>query len=102
MFNSKHNKYKNRAEILMSGQSLSFKLDESETIKLVENLEEVSYDFKKLDSISTSYFTYCFFIIFFLTKAVSREILKHYDICFDKSLDLLMNQGLGSYINKND
>lgn len=52
MFNKKHESKENiKAEILMSGQSLSFKLDESETIILKEKLEEVSYDFKKLDSI---------------------------------------------------
>jgi len=52
MFNEKHKSKDNiRAEILMSGQSLSFKLDQSETIILMEMLEEVSYDFKKLDSI---------------------------------------------------
>ncbi|SEN72043.1 hypothetical protein SAMN05192533_11861 [Mesobacillus persicus] len=39
------------AEILLSGQTLSFKLDKNETIKLVEDLEKVSYDFKKLNSI---------------------------------------------------
>ncbi len=44
-------KENSRAEILMSGQSLSFKLDKSETIILMEKLEAVSYDFKKLDSI---------------------------------------------------
>lgn len=44
-----------KAEILLSGQSLSFKLDHIETIKLMENLEEVSYDFKKLDSIKLFY-----------------------------------------------
>jgi hypothetical protein len=46
-----HFKVKVKAEILLSGQSLSFKLDEDETIKLIENLEEVSYDFQKLDTI---------------------------------------------------
>ncbi|KAB2334516.1 hypothetical protein F7731_15010 [Cytobacillus depressus] len=50
-----HNNYKSkqnsRAEILMAGQALSFKLDESETVTLMEKLEEVSYDFKKLDAI---------------------------------------------------
>ncbi|MED4531332.1 hypothetical protein ABET51_19980 [Metabacillus fastidiosus] len=52
MFNKKQEaKEKVKAEILMSGQSLSFKLDEKETIELMEKLEEVSYDFKKLDTI---------------------------------------------------
>ncbi|MDF2791605.1 MAG: hypothetical protein K0S80_4707 [Neobacillus sp.] len=52
MFNKKYESTKNvKAEILMSGQSLSFKLDESETKILIEKLEEASYDFKKLDSI---------------------------------------------------
>ncbi|MGG3858155.1 hypothetical protein ABET41_09340 [Metabacillus fastidiosus] len=52
MFNKKQEaKEKVKAEILMSGQSLSFKLDEKETIELMEKLEEVSYHFKKLDTI---------------------------------------------------
>ncbi|MBS4193175.1 hypothetical protein KHA94_24060 [Bacillus sp. FJAT-49705] len=52
MFNKMHESKDNiKAEILMSGQSLSFKLDKSETIILMKKLEEVSYDFKKLDSI---------------------------------------------------
>ncbi|MED4402655.1 hypothetical protein [Metabacillus fastidiosus] len=52
MFNKKQEaKEKVKAEILMSGQSLSFKLDEKETIELMEKLEEVSYDFKELDTI---------------------------------------------------
>ncbi|MED4462014.1 hypothetical protein [Metabacillus fastidiosus] len=52
MFNKKQEaKEKVKAEILMSGQSLSFKLDEKETIELMEKLEEVSYNFKKLDTI---------------------------------------------------
>lgn len=56
MFNKKHeSKEKVKAEILMSGQSLSFKLDESETRILMEKLEEVSYDFKKMDSIKLFY-----------------------------------------------
>ncbi|MGG3889790.1 hypothetical protein [Metabacillus fastidiosus] len=50
MFNKKQ-EAKEKAEILMSGQSLSFKLDEKETIELMEKLEKVSYDFKKLDTI---------------------------------------------------
>ena len=52
MINVKNNfKVKVKAEILLSGQSLSFKLDEDETIKLIENLEDVSYDFQKFDTI---------------------------------------------------
>ncbi|MBS4192887.1 hypothetical protein KHA94_22465 [Bacillus sp. FJAT-49705] len=52
MLNKKYGSKENvKAEILMSGQSLSFKLDESETIILIEKLEEALYDFKKLDSI---------------------------------------------------
>ncbi|QVY62111.1 hypothetical protein [Cytobacillus gottheilii] len=52
MFNKKFDsKDSVQAEILMAGQSLSFKLDKSETINLMKNLEEVAYDFKKLDSI---------------------------------------------------
>jgi hypothetical protein len=52
MFNRKNESKGNvKAEILLSGQSLSFKLDETETIKLMENLEEVSFDFKKMDTI---------------------------------------------------
>lgn len=51
MFNKNNSKDSIKAEILMSGQSLSFKLDEIETTKLIESLEKVSYDFKKLDSI---------------------------------------------------
>jgi hypothetical protein len=52
MFNKKNESSENlKAEILMSGQSLSFKLDEDGTTKLLESLETVSYDFKKLESI---------------------------------------------------
>lgn len=52
MFSRKNEPKDNiKAEILMSGQSLSFKLEKSESIKLMENLEEVSYDFKKLETI---------------------------------------------------
>jgi hypothetical protein len=52
MFNKKNEPSDNlKAEILMSGQSLSFKLDEDDTTKLLESLESVSYDFKKLESI---------------------------------------------------
>jgi hypothetical protein len=52
MFNKKNESSQNlKAEILMSGQSLSFKLDEDDTTKLLESLESVSYDFKKLESI---------------------------------------------------
>lgn len=52
MFNKNQESKENiRAEILLSGQSLSFKLDINETIMLMEKLEEVSYDFKKMDSI---------------------------------------------------
>ncbi|MEB1808348.1 MAG: hypothetical protein LPK26_13830 [Bacillaceae bacterium] len=40
-----------KAEILMAGQSLSFKLDENASNQLLESLEKVSYDFKKLESI---------------------------------------------------
>ena len=39
------------AEILLAGQSLSFKLSESETMELIENLEAASYDFKRMDAI---------------------------------------------------
>jgi hypothetical protein len=52
MFNKKNEPSDNlKAEILMSGQSLSFKLDEDDTTKLLESLESVSYDFKKVESI---------------------------------------------------
>jgi hypothetical protein len=52
MFNKKNEPSDNlKAEILMSGQSLSFKLDDDDTTKLLESLESVSYDFKKLESI---------------------------------------------------
>ncbi|MEH7526161.1 hypothetical protein V7149_23270 [Bacillus sp. JJ1503] len=52
IFNKKYESKENvKAEILMSGQSLSFELNESETITLIEKLEEASYDYKKLDSI---------------------------------------------------
>ncbi|KAB2331392.1 hypothetical protein [Bacillus mesophilum] len=52
MFNKKYDTKDNAyAEILMAGQSLSFKLDKTETIRLLKNLEEAAYDFKKLDSI---------------------------------------------------
>ncbi|WP_282155838.1 hypothetical protein [Cytobacillus gottheilii] len=52
MFNKKYEPKDNvYAEILMAGQSLSFKLDKTESIKLMKNLEEAAYDFKKLDSI---------------------------------------------------
>ncbi|WP_413376087.1 hypothetical protein [Alkalihalobacillus sp. 1P02AB] len=52
MFSRKEPSKENvQAEILLAGQSLSFKLDEGETLELMENLDAVSYDFKKLDSI---------------------------------------------------
>ncbi len=52
MFNrNQQSKDQSRAEILLAGQSLSFKLDSNETMKLIENLEEASYDFKKMESI---------------------------------------------------
>jgi hypothetical protein len=52
MFNKKNEpSYNLKAEILMYGQSLSFKLDEDDTTKLLESLESVSCDFKKLESI---------------------------------------------------
>lgn len=44
-------KANSKAEILLAGQSLSFKLSESETAKLMENLEEASYDFKRMETI---------------------------------------------------
>lgn len=50
--NSKNNV---KAEIMLTGQSLSFKLDESETVKLVKNLENASYDFKKMETIKIFY-----------------------------------------------
>lgn len=51
MFRKNESNKNCKAEILMAGQSLSFKLDESDSNQLLENLEKVSYDFKKLDSI---------------------------------------------------
>ncbi|MDX5475958.1 MAG: hypothetical protein LPK00_10535 [Bacillaceae bacterium] len=39
------------AEILLSGQTLSFKLSEIETNTLIENLEAASYDFKRMETI---------------------------------------------------
>ncbi|RTR34087.1 hypothetical protein EKG37_07715 [Robertmurraya yapensis] len=53
MFTRKNESVK--AAILLSGQSLSFKLDESETMKLMQNLEEVSFDFNKMESIKLYY-----------------------------------------------
>lgn len=52
MFNKKN---ECKAEILLSGQSLSFKLDDNETEKLMENLENASYDFNKMESIKLFY-----------------------------------------------
>ncbi|MFA9560349.1 hypothetical protein ACERII_23810 [Evansella sp. AB-rgal1] len=52
MFNRKDETKDNTiAEILLAGQSLSFKLSHSETITLMKNLEEVSYDFKRMETI---------------------------------------------------
>ncbi|QOY34696.1 hypothetical protein AWH56_018720 [Anaerobacillus isosaccharinicus] len=52
MFNRKNDSKDNiKAEILLAGQSLSFKLDDSETTTLMENLEEASYDFKRMETI---------------------------------------------------
>ncbi|MDE5416179.1 hypothetical protein [Alkalihalobacterium chitinilyticum] len=51
MFRKNESNKNCKAEILMAGQSLSFKLDENESNQLLESLEKVSYDFKKLESI---------------------------------------------------
>ncbi|WP_078554430.1 hypothetical protein [Bacillus alkalicellulosilyticus] len=52
MFSRKNETKDNtRAEIMLAGQSLSFHLSESETSKLLENLEQASYDFKKMETI---------------------------------------------------
>ncbi|MFN7250258.1 MAG: hypothetical protein ACK4M9_05625 [Anaerobacillus sp.] len=40
-----------KAEILLAGQSLSFKLSSSETTILMKNLEDASYDFKRMETI---------------------------------------------------
>ncbi|KMK78087.1 hypothetical protein [Alkalihalobacillus pseudalcaliphilus] len=53
MFQKKGNTVNGIAEILLAGQSLSFKLTESETRALIEDLESVDYDFKKLSAIKT-------------------------------------------------
>jgi hypothetical protein len=52
MYNKNHDPKGNvKAEILLSGQSLSFKLDVNETKALLDNMEKASHDFKKMDSI---------------------------------------------------
>jgi hypothetical protein len=52
MFNKNYDPKGNvKAEILLAGQSLSFKLDIDETKILLKNLENASYDFKEMDSI---------------------------------------------------
>jgi len=40
-----------KADILMAGQSLTFKLDEKETLTLMKNLEDAAYDFAKMEAI---------------------------------------------------
>lgn len=55
MIGRKRNSKGIKADILMAGQSLTFKLDEKETLTLMKNLEDAAYDFAKMEAIKLYY-----------------------------------------------